>query len=219
MVSLSNKLKHTRMKAIFVICFLGILPVLIAQPAQKFIRSGNTAYQKGHFKDAEIDYRKAQTKAPASDKAKYNLGNALYKQNNFAEASEQYNNLTKLNKSSASKADIYYNLGNALLQDKKYQESIEAYKTALRQNPKDEDTRYNLAYAMSKLQQQKKNNQNKEQQQKQQQQQQVKQEPKTNMNKKDADQMLNAMNNNEKRTLEKKNKPQAVKQSSHEKDW
>lgn len=207
------------MKLFLTFCFIGCATMLIAQPAQKYIRSGNSAYKNGHFKDAEIDYRKAQAKSPNSDKVKYNLGNALYKQNNFEEATEQYNQLTKSDKNSASKSDIYYNLGNSLLQEKKYSESIEAYKAALRLNPKDEDIRYNLAYALTKLQQQKKNDQNKDKQKQQPQQQQQKQDRKTNMNKNDADQMLNAMNNNEKRTLEKKNKPQSSTQNSLEKDW
>lgn len=208
------------MKNLILVCFLGLVQLAYSQPAQKYLRSGNNAYNKGHFKDAEIDYRKAQSKAPASDRAKYNLGNALYKQNNFAEATEQYNQIAKVPKTAAGKSDIFYNLGNSLLQDKKYKESIDAYKMALRQNPKDEDIRYNLAYAMTKMQQQKQQQQNKQQQKQQQQQQQQQPQPKTDMTKKDADQMLNAMNNNEKRTLEKtKNKPPAAKQSSPEKDW
>jgi len=205
----------------FLVLGFGVFATItFAQPAQKFLRSGNSAYNKGHFKDAEIDYRKAQSKAPNLDKANYNLGNSLYKQNNYSEATEQYQKLAQTHKTSAPKSDIYYNLGNSLLQDKKYQESIEAYKMALRQNPKDEDIRYNLAYAMTKMQQQKKQDQNKQQQKQQNEQKQQQVQPKTNMTKKDADQMLNAMNNNEKRTLQKsKNKPKNSYQSSLEKDW
>jgi Ca-activated chloride channel family protein len=93
---------------------------------------------------------------------------------------------------------------------------------ALRQNPKDEDTRYNLSYAMTKLQQQKKQEQNKKQEQKKQQEQkqQQQQQPKPNMSKQDASRMLNAMNNNEKRTLDKtKQKQNVPTQSSPEMDW
>jgi tetratricopeptide (TPR) repeat protein len=197
---------------------------LVAQPAQKLVRSGNKAYSNGHFKDAEIDYRKALTKSPNSQKAIYNLGNSLYKQKNFDEATSQYMKIAQSESKEASKANVYYNLGNSLLENKKYKESIDAYKMALRQNPKDEDTRYNLSYAMTKLAQEKKQQQNKKQQQEQKQQQKEQQQqqpqPKPNMSKQDANRMLNAMNNNEKRTLDKtKNKQKVTTQSQPEKDW
>lgn len=210
------------MKSILILLILLFTGIVIAQPAQKLVRSGNNEYENGHFKDAEIDYRKALTKSPGSQKATFNLGNSLYKQQNFDEASAQYLKLAQSEDNETPKAKVFYNLGNSLLENKKYKESIEAYKMALRQNPKDEDTRYNLSYAMTKLQQQKKQQQDKKEQQKekQQQKQQEQQQHKPNMSKQDANRMLNAMNNNEKRTLDKtKNKQNAVSQSQPDKDW
>lgn len=210
------------MRSLSIIFLLFAAGIVNAQPAQKLVRSGNNEYKDGHFKNAEIDYRKALTKAPNSQKAAFNLGNSLYKQNNFDEAASQYLKLTQSENKEAAKSDVYYNLGNSLLENKKYKESIDAYKMALRQNPKDEDVRYNLSYAMTKLQQQKKQEQNKkqEQKQKQQQQQQQQTQPKPDMSKQDANRMLNAMNNNEKRTLDKtKNKQNVPTQSMPEKDW
>jgi tetratricopeptide (TPR) repeat protein len=214
------------MRSLLVLFLLFAISTAKAQPAQKLVRSGNNEYKDGHFKEAEIDYRKALTKAPNSAKAAFNLGNSLYKQQNYDEAAAQYLKLTQSENTEAPKASVYYNLGNSLLENKKYKESIDAYKMALRQNPKDEDTRYNLSYAMTKLQQQKKQEQNKKQEQKQQQQQkQQKQEqqqpqPKPNMSKQDANRMLNAMNNNEKRTIDKtKNKKNPATQNMPEKDW
>lgn len=198
----------------------------IAQPAQKLVRLGNKAYKDGHFKEAEIDYRKALTKTPGSQKATFNLGNSLYKQQNYDQAAAQYLKLAQSEQPEAPKASVFYNLGNTLLENKKYKESIDAYKKALRLNPKDEDTRYNLSYAMTKLQQQQQqqqqkqdNKQSQKQEQKQAQNQQQPQ-PKPNMSKQDAERMLNAMNNNEKRTLEKtKNKQNSPSQNQPEKDW
>jgi Ca-activated chloride channel homolog len=211
------------MRGFLSIFLLFTVSLVVAQPAQKLVRSGNTAYKNGHYKDAEIEYRKALTKAPNSQKAAFNLGNSLYKQQNFTEAAAQYLKLAQSEKKEAPKSNVFYNLGNSLLESKKYKESIDAYKMALRQNPKDEDTRYNLSYAMTKLQEQKKQEQNKQQQkqqEKQQQQQQQQQQPKPNMSKQDANRMLNAMNNNEKRTLDKtKNKQTVATQSQPEKDW
>jgi tetratricopeptide (TPR) repeat protein len=210
------------MRSLVILFLLFTTGILLAQPAQKLVRSGNNAYKNGHFKDAEIEYRKALTKAPNSQKATFNLGNSLYKQQNFEEATAQYLKLAQGENKETTKANVYYNLGNSILENKKYKESIDAYKMALRQNPKDEDTRYNLSYAMTKLQQQKKQEQNKQEQkqQEQQQKQQQQQQPKPNMSKQDADRMLNAMNNNEKRTLDKtKNKQKSLTQSIPEKDW
>ena len=210
------------MRSLIVFFLLFAVCMVNAQPAQKLVRSGNNKYKSGHFKDAEIDYRKALTKAPNSQKAAFNLGNSLYKQQNYDEAATQYLKLAKSENKEAPKLSVYYNLGNSLLESKKYKESIDAYKMALRQNPKDEDTRYNLSYAMTKLQQQKKQEQNKKQEQKQKQQQKQDQQPqpKPNMSKQDANRMLNAMNNNEKRTLDKtKNKQNVATQNMPEKDW
>jgi len=213
------------MRSLIILFLLLAVSIVNAQPVQKLVRSGNNEYKDGHFKSAEIDYRKALTKAPNSQKAAFNLGNSLYKQQNFEEAASQYLKLAQSENKEAPKSNVYYNLGNSLLENKKYKESIDAYKMALRQNPKDEDTRYNLSYAMTKLQQQKKQEQNKKQDQKQQKQQQKQQEqqqqqPKPNMSKQDANRMLNAMNNNEKRTLDKtKNKQAVPTQSTPEKDW
>lgn len=209
---------------------------VIAQQPAKFIRKGNSEYNDAKFKDAEINYRKALDKSPQSVKAAYNLGDAQYKQGDFEKAASSFSNVTgQKSLSEKSKAAAFHNLGNSLLQEKKYGESIDAYKNALRLNPKDEETRYNLAYAMTKLQQQQnnKNNQDKnkdqkQQQQKQQQQkqdeqkQQQQQQPPQNkqMKKQDAERMLQALNNNEKQTLDKvkKNKAKAV-QVRTEKDW
>ena len=208
-----------------------------AQQPAKFIRKGNNEYNNTKFKDAEINYRKALEKSPQSVKAAYNLGDALYKQGDYEKAASSFSSVAgQKSLGEKNKAAAYHNLGNSLLQDKKYGESIEAYKNALRLNPKDDETRYNLAYALTKLQQQQqqqqnKNNkdQNKDQQKQQQQQQQnpddqkqkQQQQPQNRkMNKQDAERMLQALNNNEKKTLDKvkKNKAQAV-QSRIEKDW
>lgn len=199
----------------------------LAQPAQKLIREGNSLYGDGKYKEAEIDYRKALNKVPGSAKATYNLGNSLYKQQNYQESANSYLKLTQDPKN-AKLSQAWHNLGNSYLQTQKYNESIDAYKKALRVNPKDEDTRYNLAYAMAKLQEQKNKNkqdkkdQKQQQQKQQQQQQQQKEQQKQNskMSKQDAERMLNALNNNEKRTMDKVKKQQAMPANSQpEKDW
>lgn len=216
---------------LFSIALIGILATSFtayAQPAVKYIREGNSNYEDAKFKDAEINYRKALEKSPKSLKGTYNLGNSQYKQQNYNEASQSYEKLASDPKNK-NLSQLYHNLGNSYLQSEKYQESIEAYKKALRINPKDEDTRYNLAYAMTRMQQQqnqdKQNRQNKQQQKQKQQQQeqnqnQEQQKQNQKMSKQDADRMLNALKNNEKRTMDKvKKQLEKPGGAQPEKDW
>ncbi len=121
-------------------------------------------------------------------------------------------------------AASFHNTGNALISEKKIEESIQAYKNALKANPADNETRYNLAYAQSllKKQQQEKNqdknnkeDQNKEQEKPEQQPQ--PQQPK--MSKENAQQILQALEQDEKNTLEKAKKQAVKNRKSAEKDW
>ena len=156
----------------------------LAQKENKYIRSGNDNYEEESFKDAEVDYMKALEKNPESVKSQYNLGGALYKQENFEDASKLYNNLASLENKNISKADSYYNLGNTLLKAQKFPESIEAYKNALRLDPGDMDAKYNMEYAKKML----KDQQEKEQNQDQNQDQDKKDEEKKDQEKQDQEQ-------------------------------
>ena len=211
-----------------------------AQADNRIIRKGNSLYDDGKFKDAEISYRKALESNPPSIKGSFNLGNSLYKQNNFDEAITNYqSSIAKINNNDkAVQAAAYHNLGIAYLKGEKYHEAIDAYKQSLRLNPTDNDTRYNLSYALNKMKmnqnqsssgdKNKNDNQdkNKEQQQNSQpndnpqQSDQQSQQQKPQISKKDAERMLQALNNDEKKTLDKVNK-QKVKQVpvQPEKDW
>lgn len=224
---------------IFLIVLLFSFSALYAQNENPLIRNGNKQFKEGKFKDAEIDYRKAMEKAPKSFKGEYNLGNSLYKQDNWEEASRSY--LSSAEKMKATdtkgKAAAFHNLGNSLLKSEKIAESIEAYKQALRLNPNDEDTRYNLSYALRKQQQQQQQQQNKDQnkddkqdnkdkqqqnqpQDQKNQQQDKQQQQKPQISKQDAERMLQALKNDEQKTIDKVKK-QKVKpvQVQVEKDW
>jgi len=137
---------------------------LFAQQEKSLVKKGNELYQQKKYKEAEATYRKVVAKKAQDVTSNFNLGDALYKQNQFDKAGEQFNKLGE-SKNKAVAAGAYHNLGNSLLENKKLDESIEAYKKSLLNNPKDEETRYNLAYAQEKLkkqQQQNKNNKNKD---------------------------------------------------------
>jgi Ca-activated chloride channel homolog len=126
-----------------------------AQKERKYIRQGNKEFESTNFENSEVSYRKAvdleeeKTHEPA-----FNVGDALYKQEKYEDAIKQFESLADVEVSKEEKAKIYHNLGNSLLQNNKLKESVEAYKNALRNNPNDLETKYNLAYAQKKLEQQ-----------------------------------------------------------------
>ncbi len=127
-----------------------------------------------NYQKAEINYRKAMETTHNYDKANYNLGNSLYRQERYDEAAQAYQNVANNKNSSKDlRSRAFHNYGNSLLKQEKYKESIDAYKNALKINPKDMDTKYNLEYARKKMyqqQQQQQQNQNQDQNQDQQQQ-------------------------------------------------
>ncbi|MDD2528087.1 MAG: tetratricopeptide repeat protein [Lentimicrobium sp.] len=227
-------------KLILFLLFFGLLIQGFGQNERGMLRQGNKLYEDEKFNEAEIEYRKALEKAQTSVKGNYNLGNALYKQEKFDEAVNSLSNANAMIKETDTqlKAKALHNLGNALLKADKLPESIEAYKQSLRLNPADNDTRYNLAYAMQKLQQQqqqqqsqnnqdnkdknddKNQQQNQKDQQQDDQQDQDQQQQKPQISKQDAERMLQALKNDEQKTLDKVNR-QKVKATNAkvEKDW
>jgi tetratricopeptide (TPR) repeat protein len=216
-----------------------------AQTSGSHIREGNRIYEKGRYDEAEVAYRKALERDSKSTPAQFNLGNSQYKQQRFDEAARSFNSSTATLNTSEEKAASWHNLGNAMYRAEKYPESMEAYRRALKLNPSDDDTRYNLLMAREKLkqqQQQKKDQKNKDdnkkqdqqqdqqknQQQQQQQQQQKneqakqdqtqQQQKRNQMPKEEAERILEAMKNNEKDLQKQLRKRQAVRVQV-EKDW
>jgi tetratricopeptide (TPR) repeat protein len=207
-------------------CVLIVSTTLSAQEESTDVREGNKLYKSEKFVDAEVAYRKGLQKNPKSFEGTYNLGNALFKQKKYPEALEQYKNALALQPTAKDKiAAAFHNAGNALLSDKKIEESINAYKMALKANPKDDETRYNLAYAQMMLKKQQQNkdkdkDKEKEKEQKKEQdknQQQQQQQPQ--MSKQNAQQILDALMQDEKNTMDKKKKQPVRARKNAEKDW
>lgn len=133
----------------------------LAQADKKFVRQGNREYDKSKFSESEISYRRAIDKNKESADAVFNAGDALYKQKKFEDAGKQFIQNHNMNEDKNKKAASLYNLGNSLLMANKVQESIDAFKGSLKLDPKNMETKYNLAYAQDLLRQQqdqKKNN-------------------------------------------------------------
>lgn len=148
-----------------------LLPLgVFAQQENKYIQEGNKQYDRKQYDAAEQYYRQALEKQPARQEATYNLGNALYNQQKLDESIASYDAIASTTSDPSIRSKAYHNMGNAYLEKKDYEKSIEAYKQALKADPTDMDTKYNLAYARSMLkQQQDQQQQNKQDQQDQQQ--------------------------------------------------
>ena len=123
-----------------------------AQKAERdYIRKGNRAYKDSVYVDAEVNYRKALEANPKSTVSMFNLGNTLLQQNKVQEAMEQYVGAARVEKDKMNLAQIYHNMGVIFHAQKDYAKAVEAYKESLRNNPKDDETRYNLALAQKML--------------------------------------------------------------------
>ena len=130
---------------LFLLSLLSVPAMTFAQKQERMhLRKGNALFEDSAYVDAEIEYRKALDADPKSVKAKYNLGNALANQEKTDDALKEYVSAAMAAKTKEEKARIYHNAGVALQKQKKYGECIEAYKNALKANPADDETRYNL---------------------------------------------------------------------------
>jgi tetratricopeptide (TPR) repeat protein len=159
-------------KFIFIIAllFVGLFQVseIMAQSENRFIRKGNKAFEASDYQKAEVEYRRALEKNDNSFKGEFNLGSVLYQQENFDEAAKTFSRISEQTNEAENKAGAYYNLGNSLMNKQEYEAAIEAYKNALRQNPDDFNSKYNLEYAMHQLKEQQKQEQQQQQNQDQQ---------------------------------------------------
>lgn len=221
-----------------------------AQKERKFIREGNKFYEKAmadttktdsvSYQKAEVAYRKALDIKPSDYKAQYNVANSLFKQNKMADSQSQYEQALNAATTKEDRAKVFFNIGNTLLGQQKFDESIEAYKNALRNDPTDVEAKYNLEFARRMKQQQEQQQQNQDQNQDNQdqdedqnkdqnqdqdqdQQKQNQGQPKqqNKISQQSAEQMLKALENDEKQTQEKVNKAKAVQVQPirTDKDW
>ena len=214
--------------------------MLFAQKESSDVRHGNKQYRKQNFTEAEIDYRRGLDVNKNSYEAHYNLGDALFKQDKYADAQTEFETAAKILDKKEDRtryAKAMHNIGNCNFAQQQYDQAVVAYQESLRANPKDNDTRYNLVKAMEMLQQQQQQQQQQqsqdkqeqkqdqqqqqEQNQDQQQQEQQQQEQQQNedqMDKETAEQILQALEQDEQDTQEKLQRQQGKKRRV-EKEW
>lgn len=119
--------------------------------AKAFLSEANEDLGEDKFVEAEVNFRKSIAMNPSEEIGKYNLGNAYYNEAKNDEAMRRFSQASAISETKPEKHRAFHNLGNTFMNAKKYQEAVEAYKNALRNNPTDEETRYNLALAKEML--------------------------------------------------------------------
>jgi len=129
---------------------------------KQILRKGNDLFKERKYVDAEVKNKKALKQNPNYEKAAYNLGNSIYEQNRFKEALPHYEFVSKSTKDTKTKLETFHNIGNTTMKLKQYDKAVAAYKNSLRLNPKDDETRYNLALAQKLLKDQQQNSKNKD---------------------------------------------------------
>ena len=235
-----SKLHLFRRKKIATMLLLLMVVGAHAQSDRDYVRQGNKQFRAGKYAEAEVDYRKAVEKNGKNAQAVYNLGNALLAQRKDSAAIEQFQAAAKLETNSRRRSYAYHNIGVICQGRQMFGEAIEAYKEALRNNPNDDETRYNLELCKRQQKQQQQNQQNQQQkqnkdnkenkdknkdqdkqdQQKQQDKEQQQKQDKPQMSKENAEQLLNAAMQEEKNTQQRIKKAQRQKQTRKlQKNW
>ncbi len=223
------------------VCAAGLfllLPLAAAtgQSTRSLVNGGNDLYKDRKYSDAEVNYRKALEKEKGLVQGHFNLGDALTQQGKYDEAVKEYQDALAKAEGKETKAYANYNIGNSMMKQQKYKDAVGSYVDALKLDPKDDDARYNLSYALEKLKvpppkpqknqdkkdQQKKDQDKKNQDQKNKQdnqkQQQSPQQQQKQMSRADAQRILDVLKNSEKDVQKKLHTRQAVRPKT-DKDW
>jgi len=153
------------MKIIFTTYLFSLIGMYAFAQHQNQLYHGNQSYLDGDFDQAQMHYQKALSGDPNIYEGNLNLGNTNFRKQDFEGAISLYEKAADNSTDALRKAKAFHNLGNTYLQNQKIDEAIEAYKNALRANPKSDETRYNLAYALNLKQQQQEQEQDKDQDQ------------------------------------------------------
>lgn len=239
------RFKMIEFKAVrFLLIPLCVCSGLYAQEDARLVYEGNNKYFDSNYVYSTAAYREALKVNPKNYKAHFNLGNAMYRNAGeikntkvgilqgkqkvspdslanlvYEEAAQNFAIVANTVSDKDTLHRAWHNIGNCYLQKKDWDQAITAYKKALKFDPKDEETRYNLAYAL-KNRPPKQNKGGGSSQNQQQQQQQKQQQQQQQISKEDAERLLKALMNAEKKTQDKrKQKQEDASKSNPDKDW
>lgn len=149
------------------VLFLLVIGSVRAQDSEvtNQIYEGNTLMDMRVFDEAEMAFRRALSKSPERTEALYNLGNTHFNEQDYEEAKQRYFQTQKFSDNNSSKHHAFHNIGNVFMKQKNYAKAVETYKNALRNNPQDEETRYNYALAKELLEKEQQQQDNQDQNQ------------------------------------------------------
>ena len=242
--------------------FFGCLSVVQAQSVKdvrRYVKRGNRMIHMGQRDKAFEQYKKAHQADSINTLVNYNLATSMFpnewklmkpdtirdkemmqyfmqagnerSEDNPARRSLAYHNLGVMHQVRANQS------GDDQQKYQQLQQAIEAYKQALRNNPHDDEARYNLVLCQRQLpkgggqgqqdqngyqqQEDKKDEQQQQQQQQQDQQQQPQQEQQQQQNQEWIEQMLNAAEQHEKQVRRRLDEKQQYQQKrrTNEKNW
>ena len=146
----------------------------------------------------------------------YNIGNAMMATENYQQSIEAYKQALRLN---PNDDEARYNLAYAQQMLKQQQQDQQSGGDNKKDQNKDNKKDQNQDQQQDQDQQDQQDQQNQQGQEQQQQQQQSQQQHQQEISKEEAERMLEAMKNNEKKTLEKVKQQQVGKPQKTEKDW
>lgn len=144
-------------RLVFIFMILCSFHAVYAQEVKHYnnnalIRMGNILYEHNEFATAENAFQKALVVNSNNPIGYYNYGNTLMQQKKYEAARKSYQQMMARTNDKMLQAKALHNIGNTYCKEEKWKEAVEAYKSALRKNPADADTRYNLAYAQKMMQ-------------------------------------------------------------------
>ncbi len=228
-----------RGRSVSTICLLFFSLAAFSQTDRDYIRRGNRLMRDSVYDKAQVEYQKAIERDNTNPISHFNLGNALLYQNKAEDAMKEYETAARLEKDKMRLAQIYHNMGVVLQSAKQFDKAVACYRNSLRNDPTNNETRYNYALSLFQLkknqggqdnqdqqkddkgQDEKKEQEQQQQQQKQDKKDEQQQQPQQDqMSRENAEQMLNAAMQDEKATQEKIQKAQQKRQQKQlQKQW
>jgi tetratricopeptide (TPR) repeat protein len=202
---------------IFSILLLLIFSERIIAQDNKNIQDGNNYYRQQQYNKAEDEYQKVLQNSPHNTTAKFNLSDALVRQDKVEEADKLLTELNVGGNDAGLRSKAAYNQGVILTSQKKLEESIELYKESLRLNPNDLEARENLQKALLELK--KKNPPKPKDEKKKKEEKQQKQQPKPKISLREAQQQLKLLEQKEKQVQQRIQKNSSKTGASQPKDW
>ena len=122
------------MRILVMVILLCSSSILLAQKEMSDVSRGNRAYSSENYTEAEVNYRRGLDKNDQSFEGHFNLGDALFRQEKYPEALEQYALAEKLlqgddkhreTEIKARQAATCHNMGNAYYAQKQYDKAVE----------------------------------------------------------------------------------------------